>query len=96
MTELYIDETLEPGADGVADSNIGSDVRVGSGQTTVGELLRNAAELAAGKGASLDAFVNAAARAFLDANPGVRERLEEAQMLAELEALRRVGRVGEA
>jgi hypothetical protein len=58
------------------------------------ELLALAA-CAAGE-ADLDAFMRAAWSAFVDARPGLRERLEEIRFLSELESLRGQGRIPEA
>lgn len=58
------------------------------------ELLALAAS-AAGD-ADLDSFMRAAWTAFVEARPGLRERLEELRFLAELETLREQGRVPEA
>jgi hypothetical protein len=58
------------------------------------ELLALAAS-AAGD-ADLDSFMRAAWSAFVEARPGLKERLEELRFLAELESLREAGRVPEA
>ena len=58
------------------------------------ELLALAAS-AAGE-TDLDSFMRAAWSAFVDARPGLRERLEELRFLAELESLREQGRLPEA
>lgn len=58
------------------------------------ELLALAAS-AAGD-ADLDSFMRAAWAAFVEAHPGLRERLEELRFLAELENLREQGRIPEA
>lgn len=58
------------------------------------ELLALAAS-AAGD-ADLDSFMRAAWSAFVEAHPGLRERLEELRFLAELESLREQGRIPEA
>ncbi|HUQ06916.1 MAG TPA: hypothetical protein VM261_30705 [Kofleriaceae bacterium] len=58
------------------------------------ELLALAAS-AAGD-ADLDSFMRAAWSAFVEAHPGLRERLEELRFLAELENLREQGRIPEA
>lgn len=46
--------------------------------------------------ADLDSFMRAAWMAFVEARPGLRERLEELRFLAELESLREQGRIPEA
>lgn len=41
-----------------------------------------------------DLFIRGAWAAYMDARPGMREQLEELQLRAQLEALRRDGRIG--
>jgi hypothetical protein len=60
------------------------------------DLLRRAADITGTHGGLLDAFVEAAYGIYLERNPAVRERLEEAQLMAQVEDLRRAGRVGNA
>jgi hypothetical protein len=60
------------------------------------ELLAQAAALAARNGADADAFMRAAWSAYIDARPGLREQLEEAQLKSQLDELRKAGRIGEA
>jgi hypothetical protein len=62
----------------------------------VGELLSRAAALCAGYGLDLDTFMRGAWAAYMDASPGLRERLEEVQLLGQLAELRDSGRIGEA
>jgi len=97
MTEPQRDETIEPATDGAADRPVGADAtpkEEKGGPATANKLLRRAARMAARHGADADAFVTAAYRAYLDANPEERERVEAAQLLTELETLRRAGRIG--
>ncbi len=58
------------------------------------ELLALAASAAGDS--DLDSFMRAAWSAFVEAHPGLRERLEELRFLAELESLRAQGRLPEA
>lgn len=58
------------------------------------ELLALAASAAGDS--DLDAFMRAAWSAFVEARPGLRERLEELRFLSELESLREQGRIPEA
>lgn len=59
-------------------------------------LLGRAAKLAASTGLDLDAWMRAAWNAYVDARPGLREHLADMQLIAELEALRQNGRIGQA
>jgi hypothetical protein len=60
------------------------------------ELLAEAASLAADSGVALDVYMGAAWQSFMDARPGLREQLEEMQLAAELDRLRRTGHIGQA
>jgi hypothetical protein len=59
-------------------------------------LLRQAAELAATRGAETDRFMQAAWLACLDARPGLREELEDKELRAQLKKLRKRGLVADA
>lgn len=59
-------------------------------------LLGRAGELAAKMGVELDAWMRAAWSAYVDARPGLREHLEDMQLIAQLTALRESGRIGQA
>jgi len=59
-------------------------------------LLERAGALAASLGVELDAWMKAAWSAYVDARPGLREHLEDMQLLAQLMALRQSGRIGQA
>jgi hypothetical protein len=65
-------------------------------QAEVSELLARAAELCVEQGVDLDPFVRGAYSAYLDARPGMRERLEEMQLEEQLDEMRKAGRVAEA
>jgi hypothetical protein len=67
-----------------------------SWESLVEGLLRRAATVAGEHGADLDQFMNAAFGVFLDTQPGLRARLAEARMLAELEGMRNAGLIGSA
>lgn len=58
--------------------------------------LRKSAELAHSLGLSLDELMQLAWSTFVDARPGLREHLEEAQLVRQLDELRAQGRVGKA
>jgi hypothetical protein len=58
--------------------------------------LHTAAEVAVKQGIGLDAFLAAAYAAYLRSEPDLAERLSDLALLAELEALRRSGRIGQA
>jgi hypothetical protein len=60
------------------------------------ELLAQAAALAARHGVDAEDFMRSAWSAYIDARPGLREQLEEAQLKNQLEELRQAGRIGEA
>jgi len=60
------------------------------------ELLRQAAQLAAARGAETDRFMQAAWLACLDARPGLREELEDKELRAQLKKLRKRGLVADA
>jgi hypothetical protein len=65
-------------------------------QAEVGQLLQRAAALCSEHGVEVDAYMNGAWSAYVEARPGLREQLEEAQLREQLEELRRLGRLGEA
>jgi hypothetical protein len=60
------------------------------------QLLRRAARLAVERGADTDTFMQAAWTSYLDACPGLREELEDKELLAQLETLRLRGQVADA
>jgi hypothetical protein len=62
----------------------------------IADLLERAAQLAAANGIEGDAFKRAAWNAYVDARPGMRERLEDKHLRAQLRKLRRRGLVGSA
>ncbi len=59
-------------------------------------LLLRAAKLAADHGVPVEAFVQAAWSAYLDARPGLREELATKELVDELRELRRRGKLGTA
>lgn len=59
-------------------------------------LLTQAAHLATRAGVPLDEFMRAAWSAFVDSLPGLRQRIETEQLIAQLETLRARGAVGQA
>lgn len=64
--------------------------------SNINELLQRAAEAAASEGVSSDEFVNAAWQAYLAANPGMREELEEKALRSQLKKLRKAGLIATA
>jgi hypothetical protein len=56
--------------------------------------LQRATEMAVAAGIDLDRFMSAACSAYLQSNPELREQIESMQFLAEMEKLRRSGKVG--
>jgi hypothetical protein len=65
-------------------------------QAEVGQLLQRAAALCSEHGVEVDAYMSGAWSAYVEARPGLREQLEEAQLREQLEELRKLGRLGEA
>lgn len=59
-------------------------------------LLGRAGELAASMGLELDAWMRAAWSAYVDARPGLREHIQDMQLMAQLTELRESGRIGQA
>jgi hypothetical protein len=57
------------------------------------QLLRRVAQLAAERGVDTDMFMQAAWMACLEARPGLREELEDKELLTQLEMLRQRGLV---
>jgi hypothetical protein len=62
----------------------------------VGDMLTQAASLCADHGVDLEQFMKGAWSAYLEAKPGMREELEDMQLRAQLEALRKRGEMPEA
>jgi hypothetical protein len=67
-----------------------------SWHSEVSELLARAARLCADHGVEMDPFLRGATAAYFDARPGLREFLEDQQLQATLEELRKSGRMAEA
>jgi hypothetical protein len=65
-------------------------------QSEVGDLLARAADLCVEHGLDVDTFLTGAWSAYVEARPGMREYLEEVQLRAQLEELRKQGRLGNA
>ena len=62
----------------------------------LGDLLIRAAILCVEQGLDVETFMKGAWSAYVEARPGMRDQLEEMQLIAQLEELRRLGRMGEA
>jgi hypothetical protein len=62
-------------------------------QNEVSELLARAAKLCVENDVDVDPFVRGAYSAYLDARPGLKEQLEEMQLRAQLEEMRKEGRI---
>jgi hypothetical protein len=60
------------------------------------ELLGRAGALAASMSIELDAWMKAAWSAYVDAQPGLREHLEDMHLIAQLTKLHQSGRMGKA
>jgi len=65
-------------------------------QHEVSELLARAARLCVDHDVDMDPFVRGAYSAYLEARPGMREWLEEQQLKAALDEMRRGGRIANA
>ena len=63
-------------------------------ETEVSELLARAAKLCVEHEIDVDPFVRGAFSAYLDAQPGLKEQLEELRLREQLEEMRRDGRIG--
>jgi hypothetical protein len=59
-------------------------------------LLLEAAAQAAELDIDLDTFMKSAWQAYMEARPGLREHLEDLQLVAQIEALRGAGRIAKA
>lgn len=62
----------------------------------VGDMLTQAAALCADHGVDLEQFMKGAWSAYLEAKPGMRAELEDVQLRAQLDALRKRGEMPEA
>jgi len=65
-------------------------------QAEVGTLLTQAASLCVEQGIDVDNFMKAAWTAYVESRPGMREHLEELQLIDQLDEIRKAGRMGEA
>jgi hypothetical protein len=65
-------------------------------QSEVSDLLTRAARLCVEHDVDMEPFMRGATAAYFDARPGLREWLEEQQLTATLEELRKAGRLGSA
>lgn len=62
----------------------------------VGDLLAQAAARCVEQGLDLEAFLQGAWTAYLEARPGLREHLEELRLRQQLEEIREAGRMAQA
>lgn len=74
----------------VSDPGVPADV------VAIGDLLAQAAALCVQQGLDVDTFMRGAWAAYVEARPGLRDYLEEMQLLSQLDELRKLGRMGEA
>jgi hypothetical protein len=65
-------------------------------QLAVNVLLNQAATLCVQHGVDVDAFMNGAWSCYVEAQPGMRQRLEEDHLRSQLEELRKLGRLAAA
>jgi hypothetical protein len=83
-----------PGASAGGDAGPGHDDRPSTER--VAQSLEEAAATAAAAGVSLDEFMQRAWSAYVDARPGLREHLADAQLVHQIQELRAAGKVGSA
>jgi hypothetical protein len=62
----------------------------------LGDLLLRAAILCIEQGLDVETFMRGAWSAYVEARPGMRDQIEEMQLIAQLDELRKAGRLGEA
>ena len=62
----------------------------------IGELLMQAANLCIEHGLDADTFMKGAWAAYVDARPGLRDYIEEMQLRAQIDELRKLGRIPDA
>lgn len=62
----------------------------------LGDLLIRAAMLCVEQGLDVETFMKGAWSAYVEAWPGMRDRIEEMQLIAQLDEIRKAGRMGEA
>jgi hypothetical protein len=67
-----------------------------SWKSEVSELLARAARLCVEHDVEMEPFMRSATAAYFDARPGLREWLEEQQLAATLDEMRKAGRLGSA
>jgi hypothetical protein len=65
-------------------------------QVEVSELLSQAAELCIEHGVDVDGYMSGAWATYVEARPGMRDQLEEAQLREQLAELRQLGRLASA
>lgn len=98
MQQTHDTEELSPV--GAAPTQFGGTVEAAldamssAGELT--ELLARAGTLAASMGVNLDSWMKQAWSAYVDAQPGLREHIEEMQLVAQLNALRESGRIAQS
>jgi len=64
--------------------------------TEVGQLLQRAANLCIDHDIDVDSYLSGAWTAYVEARPGMRDQLEEAQLRQQLDELRKLGRLASA
>lgn len=62
----------------------------------VGDLLAQAALLCSRHGVDMETFMKGAWSAYVESRPGLRDEIEEMQLRAQLDELRKAGRLGAA
>ncbi len=90
--EIFPNNTAAVPKVGVADATLDAP----SPARELSALLSRAGALAASLGISLDAWMKDAWNSYVDAQPGLREHIEDMQLLAQLNQLRQSGRISQA
>jgi hypothetical protein len=92
---MHTNPNLKTSAASTADES-STPVQTPTWASLVEELLARAAAVSADNGVDLDDWMKAAWSAYVEARPGLRAHLEEMHLLAQLDELRKGGRMGEA
>lgn len=96
MHQAHRDEEFLKPAAPVQPSLSDAEPEAVSPKSELSALLEHAGQVAAKMDIELEAWMQAAWSAYVDARPGLREHLEDMQMMAQITAMRQRGRVGQA
>ncbi len=98
MQQTHNTDEISPS--GAAPTQFGGTVEAAlDAMNSAGELsalLARAGKLAASMGVNLDTWMKEAWSAYVDAQPGLREHIEDMQLLAQLSALRESGKMAQS